>query len=90
MKWQNPLFMERIQIEHGTLLSTELSSQESDCIEFGGVGKIMKNATNKSELCFSYFGILLCPNCPAIKERKYVRIWSLFPTWIGISKDVYE
>jgi len=50
----------------------------------------MKNETNKSEIYFSYFGLLLCPNFPAIKERKSVRIWSLFPTWIGISKDVYE
>jgi hypothetical protein len=50
----------------------------------------MKNKTNKSEIGFSYFGLLLCPNYPAIKERKSVPIWSLFPTWIGISRDVYE
>jgi hypothetical protein len=37
MKWQNPLFMERIQIEHVTLFSSYISSQVSDCIEFGGV-----------------------------------------------------
>jgi hypothetical protein len=50
----------------------------------------MKNETNKSEIGFSYFGLLLCPNGPEIKNCKSVRIWSLFPTWIGISKDVYE
>jgi len=65
-------------------------AQISDYVEFGGVGKLIKNETNKSEIGFSYFGLLLCSNCPAIKERKSVRIWSLFPTWIGISKDLYN
>jgi hypothetical protein len=37
-------------------LSTPLyfhSVQKSDCVEFGDVGKLMKNATNNSEIGFS-------------------------------------
>jgi hypothetical protein len=39
-----------------------------------------------SEISFSYFRCLLFQNHPAIKNRKSVRIWNPFPTWIEISE----
>jgi hypothetical protein len=39
-----------------------------------------------SEISFSLFKRLPCQNYPAIKDRKSVRIWNHFPTWIEISE----
>jgi hypothetical protein len=52
-----------------------------------GVEKITTNKTNILEIKFSYFGSLLCQNQLTIKNRKFVRIWNPFPTWIEISEN---
>jgi hypothetical protein len=67
-------------------INFEFMKRVSDCNKIYGVGKVIKNETNILEIYFSYFGPLLCQNCPVIKNRKSVRIWNPFPTWIEISE----
>jgi hypothetical protein len=57
-----------------------------DCDDIGGVGKLRKNVINMLEIYFSKFKSLPCQNRPEIKDRKSVRIWNHFPTWIEISE----
>jgi len=60
-------------------------SQISDYDEISGVGNLIKNKTNMSEIAFPKFGRLLCQNRPSIKDRNSGRIWNPFPTWIEVS-----